>query len=174
MTILSSVTGFFTGKLRLYLEYLLIALLMMVLGWATYQYIHGLKLDNTVTKLSSDLATSAQRVDAVEKVNAQQQEAINTIKGVREVDSTMLQGLAKDMETLRVKDTSMKNRLGTLEKSNEAVRKYLNTAIPAPVGCLLDHTCPATDGDTDGTPASAATVAPAVQSASSGPVKQQR
>lgn len=146
----------FTGKLRLYLEYALIALLLAVAGFATYNYTTRLKLDTKVTKLEGKVDKAEERVAQVEAINAQQATAIDTIRSIREVDGTILAGLATDMNALRVRDTSMTTRLATLERSNEAVRKYLNTAVPAPVGCLLDRTCIDQDGDGGAVPAKAA------------------
>jgi Tfp pilus assembly protein PilN len=174
MTIFSSVTSFFTGKLRLYLEYALIALLIAVACYSVYSYITRLKLENNVTQLTSDVASANGRVDAVEQVNQQQQQALDALKGIKNVDSAMLQGLTQDLHTLGVKNKTITSRLSSLEKSNEAVRTYLESAVPAGVGCLLDNTCPASTADNqdaNGSPAPAGSVASPVQQTKAQAVK---
>lgn len=135
-----------TSKLRLYIEYALIAIIVALAGFAVYNYVTRVRLDAKVVTLEGKVDKANERVAAVEEINAQQATAIDTIRSIRDVDGTILAGLAQDMNALRVRDTSMTTRLATLERSNEAVRKYLNAAVPAPVGCLLDKTCPDENG----------------------------
>lgn len=149
--VLEMVKGAAKGKARLWLEYALIAGLLILAGVAAFNYVTRLKLDTRVATLEGKVTTAENRVKLVEEVNEQQKQALETIQGLNSVNDTMLAGLAADMEALRVRDRSAFDRLAALEKSNEAVRKYLNTVVPAPVGCLLDRTC--ADADGNGLPA---------------------
>lgn len=153
-------------KARLYIEYALIGLLLVTAGFGAYNYVTRLKLDNKVTTLQGKVETADARVALVEDVNRQQAETLETIRGLNGVNDTMLKGLAADMEALRVRDRTTYTRLAALEKSNEAVRKYLNTAVPAPVGCVLDRSCP--DPDAGGVPATNGRPAGAVRAAQPG------
>lgn len=139
------------SKLQLWISYALIGAVIVLAGAAIYNYTTRLKLAADVATLDGKLTHAEDRLVLVESVNKQQAEALDTIKGLNDVNDTMLSGLAADMEALRVRDRTAFNRLAALEKSNEAVRKYLNTAVPAPVGCVLDRTCP--DADADPVPA---------------------
>lgn len=151
------------AKAQLYIGYFLLAAVLVLAAVATYNYVTRLKLDTKVTSLEGKLGSAEARVKAVEEVNEQQAQAIQTINRLTDVSDTMLQGLATDVNALRVRDSTAFNRLATLEKSNEAVRAYLNSAVPAPVGCVLDRTC--ADQDADGIPRAERGPAPAVRAA---------
>ena len=60
---------------------------------------------------------------------------------------------AKDLGTstteLADNDARARNRLATLEKSNETVRNYLNQPIPLDLVCLLNRTCDAGNSGSD-------------------------
>lgn len=163
--------GALKGKLRLYLEYALIAAIVALAALVTYNYVQRLRLDTKVATLEGKVDKANERVKEVEEVNRQQADAIDTIRSIRDVDGTILAGLAKDMDALRVRDTSMTTRLATLERSNEAVKRYLNSAVPEPVGCVLDQTCPP---DGDGVPATQRGAARKVPAAKPAPKPNQR
>lgn len=133
-------------KAQLYIGYALIVAVMALGVLVIYNYTARLKLDTKVEALRGKVTAANNRVKLVEEVNQQQNEALETIRGLNSVNDVMLKGLATDMESLRVRDRTTFTRLAALEKSNEAVREYLNTVVPAPVGCLLDRTCVDTDG----------------------------
>ena len=148
MKMLSNATvALVKSKAQLWIGYFLIFCIIVLGSVASYNYVTRLKLDTKVVALESDVREAEQRVQLVEEVNEQQATAIETIRGLNAVNDMMLSGLATDMESLRVRDRTAFNRLAALEKSNEAIRDYLNTAVPAPVGCVLDQTCPDQDAD---------------------------
>jgi hypothetical protein len=151
-------TDMLKSKLRLYIEYALIGLLLIVAGFAAYNYTTRLKLDNKVTALQGRVATAEQRVAQAEEVNKAQSEALATVERMRTLDSTVLQGLGKALDTINSRDQSVRARLTMLEKSNEAVRSYLNGNVPDPVGCVLDRTCP-DQGKAGSAPSTRATAA---------------
>lgn len=160
------------GKVRLWIEYALIGLLLVTAGFGAYNYVTRLKLDNKVTTLQGKVDKAQDELKQVEEINKQQSEALETIRNLNGVNDTMLQGLATDMEALRVRDRTTFTRLAALERSNEAVRKYLNTAVPTPVGCLLDRTCP--DEDANGVPPAKRGAPAAVPAARAGAKPDQR
>ena len=160
------------GKLQLWIGYLMIGLLVSTAALAVYNYTQRLRQDVVITKLDADLGKAQAQVDEVVEVNRKQSEAIETIRGLNGVNDTMLKGLALDMESLRVQDRSVRSRLASLERNNEAIREYLNTAVPAPVGCVLDQTC--SEGDGDPSSATERGVAGEVRTASTRPEPHQR
>lgn len=162
----------FKSKLRLYIEYALILIIVVLAGAVLYGYVSKGRLETQVATLGGKLTAAETRVQAVEDINKQQADAIETINNLTGVSDTMLKGLAADMEALRVRDRTAFGRLAALEKSNEAVRKYLNTAVPAPVGCVLDHSCP--DQDADRVPATKPRAAPKVPAAPASAKPNQR
>lgn len=164
--------GTIKGKLQLWISYALIAAVIVLGAVATYNYVTRLKLDTKVTSLEGKVSAAEGRVKLVEEVNQQQAEALDTIRGLNNVNDTMLSGLAADMEALRVRDRTTFTRLAALEKSNEAVRQYLNTVVPAPVGCVLDRSCP--DTDANHVPATERRPAAQVPTARAGPQPNKR
>lgn len=160
------------AKAQLYIGYALIVVVMALGVLAVYNYTMRLKLDTKVATLQGKVTSAEGRVALVEEVNRQQADAIETIRGLNSVNDTMLQGLATDMEALRIRDRTTFTRLAALEKSNEAVRQYLNTVVPAPVGCVLDRSCP--DADGGGVPAAQRGTSGRVQPAGAGAKQDQR
>lgn len=132
----------FKNKARLWLEYALIAAVVVMLGLLLSARIKQHATETRVAVLEGQLDGAKLRLQMVEAVNVSQQEALETIQRIREVDSHMLTGLETDMQTLRVRDRSVTAKLAELERSNEAVRRYLDASLPA-VGCVLDNSCAA-------------------------------
>lgn len=139
-------TSGLVSKVRLWIEYGLLVLVLVLCGLFAWQKYRAAKLETSVATLEGKLSSAEERVTAVETINAQQAEAIETVRSIRDVDGTILAGLVRDLDALRVRDSGMTNRIATLEKSNEAVKKYLNSAVPEPLGCVLDKTCTDQDG----------------------------
>ena len=160
------------AKLQLWIGYIILGLLVAVSALAVYNYTERLRQDTVIANLGADLDKAEAQVIEVVEVNKKQTEAIETIRGLNTVNDTMLQGLASDMESLRVQDRGVRTRLASLERSNEAIREYLNTAVPAPVGCVLDQSCSEGVGD----PSSATERGPSdgVHTASAGPKPHKR
>lgn len=157
------------SKVRLWIEYFLIALVLVMAGVGTWFYIKSLRMENALVTVSAELIKANDRVALVEGVNAEQAEAIKTIKSVTEISDTMLKGVARDIEAMRNDDRTVSNRIKALEKTNEAVRQYLRTAVPSDVGCVLDQTC---DPDASAVPETVLRPAAAVPAASPAPDKR--
>lgn len=144
---IGTVVGFFTGKARLILEYVLIGLVIaagatVVTLWYRANY---LELKNDELR---------ERVVETEQINQRQDETITHLQQLREVDGLVIAGLVADYSRLSEADTKARKKLATLEKENAPVREYLNRPLPPELSCLLNNTCKAgnSDGGSKGTP----------------------
>lgn len=136
------------SKVRLWIEYLMIAAIVVLLGMTAWGKIQTSRLETKVATLGGDLRETKGQLKQVVEVNKAQAEAIQTIKGLTSTNDTLLTALATDMQALRVRDQSTFSRLAALEKSNEAVRRYMSTAVPAELRCVLDSApCGHQDGN---------------------------
>lgn len=160
------------SKIRLWIEYALILAVVLLMGFVAWGKIRTAQLETNVATLDGKLRTAETRVAQVEEVNKAQAEAIATVQQMRTLDSTVLAGLSNALETINSRDASVRTRLALLEKSNEAVRAYLNGTVPDPVGCVLDRTCP--DQGKAGGSGSTSASAPVVHRAAARAVKKER
>lgn len=138
---LASALGFFKHKTRLVIEYVLIAVIVAVAGFTFTMWLSKERTEKSLLTTQNELQTVQQRLGAVESVNRQQQETIGELKELRLQDAQALTGLLTDYKVLADNDARARNRLVTLEKSNETVRNYLNRHIPPDLACLLNNTC---------------------------------
>lgn len=152
MNILSrAATATVKSKARLWLEYFLIFLILVLAAFSVWFYMRSLQSRVAISALQTEVKSAQQRVELVEGINNEQAIAIKTMGEVAKINDVMLQGLAADLGTLAKRDAGLTQRLSTLEKTNEAVRIYLRTAVPAPVGCVLDQTCDTDEHGVSGT-----------------------
>lgn len=159
------------GKVRLWVEYFLVAAIVALLAVAVIGYIERLQLRANVADLKTEVTSAQGRVAQVEEVNRQQQEALGRIEDLRALDGEVLTGLAGDLSSLRVRDRGVAARIAHLEKTNEAVRAFLDGRLPVG-GCVLDNSCAPGGGDEgrDGEAAPGADAAvPEAGGGSSGP-----
>lgn len=138
---LTSVLGFFRKKTRLVIEYALIAVIVSAAGFTFSMWLSKEHTEKSLLTTQNELQTVLHRLSAVESVNQQQQETIVELKELRLQDAHALTGLLADYKVLTDNDARARNRLATLEKSNETVRNYLNQRIPPDLACLLNNTC---------------------------------
>lgn len=171
-TISDALKATIRSKAQLWIGYFLLASVIVLGCIAAYNFTMRLKQDAKITTLQGKVDRAETRVQLVEEVNKQQAEALETIKGLNSVNDTMLSGLAADMEALRVRDRTTYTRLAALEKSNEAVRQYLNARVPDPVACLLDQSCP--EQNTSGSSGTKRGAAGTVPAAAAGSKSNQR
>lgn len=121
-----------TRALRLYIEYALIAMVIVIGVWGAWYYVEGLKLKSDLENVS----VWALKLDAANKDN---QKALKMTADVAAANSLILTTLAESQERLTKRDRETDAKIAALEKSNEAVRAYLDARIPS--GCVLDNTC---------------------------------
>lgn len=138
---IASVLGFFKNKTRLVIEYALIAVIVAAAGFTFSMWLSKERTEKSLLTTQNELQTVQQRLGAVESVNQQQQETIGELKELRFQDAQALTGLLTDYKVLADNDALVRNRLATLEQTNETVRNYLNQRIPPDLACLLNNTC---------------------------------
>lgn len=141
-------------SVRLYMEYALIAIIIVAGVFGTWYYVEGLKLKNDLRNVSTWALE-------LEEANADNQKALEMTRTVAEANATMLTGLADAMEGVSQRDRELDVKISALEKSNEAVRAYLDARIPS--GCVLDNTCGANGGTGDATASRPTAKVPAAQ-----------
>ena len=138
---LAKALGFFKNKTRLIIEYVLIAAIVAAAGFTFSMWLSKERTEKSLLTTQNELQIVQQRLGAVESVNQQQQETIGELKELRFQDAQALTGLLTDYKVLANNDARARNRLATLEQSNETVRNYLNQRIPPDLACLLNNTC---------------------------------
>jgi len=146
---LASVFGFFQNKTRLVIEYALIGLIVAAAGFTFSMWLSKERTEKSLLTTQNELQTVQQRLGAVESVNQLQEATIGELKELRLQDARALTGLLTDYKVLADNDARARNRLSTLEKSNETVRNYLNYRIPPDLACLLNNTCDAGNTGSD-------------------------
>ena len=155
MAILSSLWSWVSGKARLIIEYVLLALVVALAGYAVFSAFERKQLVANVNDLSSRLGTVSNTLNEQVELNKQQDVAISEISRLRSVDSEAIQGLQRDLSDANTKDQAVRQKLAQLEKNNADARALLDTAVPAALGCLLDgRACTGADsGNAHGVPA---------------------
>lgn len=163
---ISTVAKFVTGKSRLAIEYGLIAVLIAVAGFTVNLWLSKLKTERDLLQTKTDLQSVQKRLVTVEGISQSQEVTISNLRELRLRDAQSLTGLLDDYKALSLSDARARKRLDSLERTNEAVRTYLDQRIPPDLVCLLDGTCATASGNTgsegDRTPGSPKRVDPPV------------
>lgn len=146
---LASALGFMKNKKRLVIEYALIAVLVAVAGFTFTMWLSKERIEKSLLTTQLELQTVSSRLNSVEEVNQAQEATISELKELRLKDAQALTGLLTDYKTLADNDYRARQRLSSLEKSNETVRNYLNQPIPPDLVCLLNNTCNAGNSGSD-------------------------
>lgn len=142
--------GWITGNLRLMIEYALIATIVIIAGITATMWVDKLKTEVALAETRTDLESVLHTVDALEGTTERQGTEIVTLNGLRKVDSTALLELVSSMEALAKKDGNVRARLQHLEDTNDVVKAYMDTPLPADVACLHNDSCQAGDPDSEG------------------------
>lgn len=146
---LGTAATFLTSKFRLVIEYALIAAVVIIAGVAVALWGAKKKTELVLAQTETRLTTSESRLSTVESVNQANLETINQLTSLRSKDASAIDGLLTDYRSLSNNDTAVRTRLQTLERSNEAVRDYLNQPVPTELACLLNGTCATGDKGSD-------------------------
>lgn len=141
----TTVTGFLTGKTRLIVEYVMLALLLAVAGGSLALWLQSRQTETVVAELQQQGEDDRRRLGQVELVNQQHEETIKDLKTLRLEDNKALQGVLETLEGIGQKDGEVKEKLTKLEATNEPVKAYLNTEVPLDLQCVLDNTCDPTN-----------------------------
>jgi aminoglycoside phosphotransferase (APT) family kinase protein len=139
----------FAGKLRLIIEYLMIAALATVAGFAFNSWMKERDLEGQVGTLSTKVGGLSQSLDQAVQANRDQDDAIKALKDLRKNDSDSILGLRKLVETNATKNRQVSDKITQLEQNNAQAKALLDVAVPTAVGCVLDGTCPANSGSTN-------------------------
>lgn len=134
--VLGTSIRFITGKARLFVEYVLLALLVAAVASCVTLWME--------TKAQKQMLNDLRyRITQNEATNAAQTQTIAELSEARLRDAAATAGLIKDFEQLAKLDRSTQRKLKELERKNVAVRSYLDQPVPPELGCLLDGSCAA-------------------------------
>lgn len=120
------------------MEYLLIALVVVIGGAVTALWWNKKQVEYKLTQTQLQLQTVKNRVDSLEYLTSKQEETIQQLSKAREKDANALGGLLEDYRRFTASDYHMRQRLDSLETKNEEVHDYFIQPIPRQLVCLLD------------------------------------
>lgn len=151
---LSTVWTTITGKIRLYIEYFLIALLISAGSLAITMYFHQQRLNDTIGGLQKQAGTDEANIKTLQTQNIAQQATIDQESNLRTLDHSTIQSLVDGLGDVYSRDNQMRSSLLKLEKNNAQARQFLHgIAVPDNVRCVLDHSpCPAAASSSDQDP----------------------
>lgn len=140
----SSVWAAIKGRLRLYIEYVVLGSAIICASFALTMYFQNNRLSSVVGRLNTDLGTQAQQITQLRDDNEAQQHAIDEVERLRQLDHSTLQSLNDALVDVYTRNARVRDQLKKLEQSNVEVRHYLHDIpVPASVRCLLDQSpCP--------------------------------
>jgi len=139
---LGTALSFLKSKIRLAIEYVLIACVVALCAVTTTLWVQR-------NSISAKLDHTEEQVVSLTNEVGIQGATIDDLKSLRVQDAEALSGLLSDYKSLSQNDATVRDRLRRLEQTNEVVRKYLETPIPPELQCVLNDTCAAT-GDQGG------------------------
>lgn len=147
--ILLKIKQYLLSKGRLIVEYLMIVTVVILGALSINLFFQSREADSKLQTLEGKLSDQSVMLFTLTDSNARQQNTINNLMELRSRDATAIEGLVTDYKSLADTSTKVDKRLKKLEDSNEAVRVYLSSDIPAPLMCLLNNTCSPSYGSKD-------------------------
>lgn len=161
----SSVWTVLRSKARLYIEYALIAAIIIVASWAAVSFVRNRHLEQRLEKLQVTQGALSTTVSNLQAANAAQQKAIDQVSKLREIDHGVLQALMDGVVDIYGRDAKIRKRINELRQNNEEAKKFLDTPAPPSVQCVLNHTpCTPASADQGGGAVAAPGVAESVPS----------
>lgn len=133
--------GLTKSKVRLYLEYLVLALLLAVVGLAVTLKMQTYRQEISINNLSHGLDKANDEINVVRSVNEAQESVIQTLGSQRLKDNQVVDQLLETYDKLRDADQRIRSQLETLEKTDADAKAYFNSPIPESVACLYDDSC---------------------------------
>lgn len=137
-----------TSKVRLWIEYALIAVVLATAGLAVTLKMQTYRQETSITSLKSDFEAEKvkveranERLDLVEGVNEAQAKVIDTLGGQREKDNLAVTKLLNTYQALRDNDQKLRDKLDELEKTDADAKNYFDIPMPESVACLYDDSC---------------------------------
>lgn len=122
--------SFIGAKPRLFIEYAIITVLLVVMGLCGYLWTERDRINKEVAELSST-------IDVVVDANNEQDKAISELLETREKDINSLKEYIEKSTMLAEEKADLQARLDQLESKNESIKEYLNVTVPADVVELL-------------------------------------
>lgn len=134
LSILGTAASIVTGKLRLFLEYGLIATVIVTAASAVGLWYRTEYLDLSNVALN-------EKIQYAEDINEAQDATIAELRRIRLQDSIAISGLVNDYARLAKTDAIARNRLAELAKSDTNIRTYLEHPVPFELTCMFNGTC---------------------------------
>ena len=145
----SSLIGFFSSKKRLFCEYGLIAIVVIIGGFTVGQWYSKAQLEKRLASAEATVESMSSRLVLVEAVNDAHEQTLNSLRQLRERDAVALEGLLNDYKSLTLRDQEVRSQLNELRKSNQNVEIYLSQPVPDELARLLNATAPNRAGNQD-------------------------
>lgn len=133
--------GLVTSKIRLYVEYAMLAVLLGVAGLAVTLKIQTYRQQISITNLSNGLEKAQGEIEVITSVNAAQEGVIKSLSGQRESDNLAVTNLLNAYDKLRDADQRIRSKLDTLEKTDAQAKAYFDSVVPESVACVYDDSC---------------------------------
>lgn len=137
-----------TSKVRLWIEYALIAVVLATVGLAVTLKMQTYRQETSISNLKADVESEkvrvervTERLELVEGVNDAQAKVIETLGGQREKDNLAVTKLLNTYQTLRDNDQRLRDKLDDLEKTDADAKNYFDIPMPESVACLYDDSC---------------------------------
>lgn len=146
---ISSLLGFFTSKKRLFCEYGLIAIVVIIGGFTVGQWYSKTQLEKRLASAEATVDKVSSRLVLVEAVNNAHEQTLNNLRELRERDVVALEGLLNDYRALSLRDQQVRSQLNELRKSNQNVEIYLSQPVPDELARMLNATAPNRTGNQD-------------------------
>lgn len=167
-----SVAGLFKGKLRLWIEYALIAVMVALAGFSLSSYLQRRELSNRLDTTNKKVGQLSTSLDQQVTINNQQEDAISALRTLRKIDSDAIQGLHTELQSHASTNKLVLSKIQQLEKNNAQAKALLDIRVPPDLGCLLDgrqDCAPDPRNDAHRSPRAAGSAAGAVSRSDSGP-----
>lgn len=137
-----------TSKVRLWIEYVLIAVVLATVGLAVTLKMQTIRQETSISNLKSDFEServkverATERLDLVEGVNDAQAKVIETLGGQREKDNLAVTKVLNLAQTLRDNDQKLRDKLDDLEKTDADAKSYFDIPMPESIACMYDDSC---------------------------------
>jgi len=138
---LTILTSLIKNKARLYIEYTLIALLVVTAGVTLTLWLQKETVKRDLLETKVELVQVENRLTTSEQINKVQQRHITELQNLRETDALAIAGLLTDFKSSTQAAVTAKRRLEQVEKKDATVKSYLDNPIPNGLACLLAKTC---------------------------------
>lgn len=135
----NAIAGFFTGKVRLVIEYAMIAVILSLAGFAWYSAHERESLSKSVVNLSGQIGSLSESLNSQVDVNHAQDKAINTLTQLRVIDSDSMSALQDLLSDTTKQSAAVRINRARLEKSDAATKDILDRPVPAALACVLDQ-----------------------------------